>query len=472
MNTKTRLLRIAFFVCFTAYISACATDPATTPTTDKILSDTLPTSTQVKENWGDINYSSEVIDGWLGTFNDPILEDLVAEVLANNLNLQAAAAKVDASSALAQQASSALKPSIGLSGEKSAVGAEGLPSNLNSSNAFLGASWELDIWGRIRSGAAAAEALNRSVQADFDYARQSLAALTAKSWFLATQVRLQQKLAQESIDIFSQLVTLVTARQEVGRSSPQDLSQAKARLANANANKNLIDSSLLSIVRSMEVLLGRYPSAELAVNDDYIAQLIAIPVGVPAEVLERRPDLIAAESRVIAAFNLTEQARAARLPRINLTAAVGAVDNGLTDILNTSNPITSLGANLFAPLYTGGALKAAVDEADANQQAAMAVYTQSVLSAFQEIETALTNEKLYQKREDYLNEEVAHNQEAYRITEAQYSVGRVDLLSLLQNQAGLLSARSALIAAKNERLSQRVTLHLALGGSFEVEETN
>ena len=470
MTNKKRLLRTALCVYLVSYIGACAIK--TPPSAKEVLVDTLPDSSHTLNNWSSTFNNGKVIDGWMSSFEDPALNALVAEILANNQNLQAAAAKVDAASALAIQAGATLKPTIGLSGSGSTTGAKGLSSNLNSGNVFLSVSWELDIWGRIRSGVAAAEALNRSVQSDFEYARQSLAALTAKTWFLATQVRMQQKLAQEAVDIFSELVSLVEKRQHVGRANPQDLSQAKARLANAEANLRLVKSSFLNIVRSMEVLLGRYPSAELNVNADYLAQLPTVPAGIPAEILERRPDLVAAESRVVAAFNLTQQSRAARLPRIKLTASAGAADNGLTDILNTSNPIASLGANLFAPLYTGGALKAAVEEADAKQRAAMFDYAQSVLSAFQEIETALFNEQLYLERENYLREEVNHNQEAYRITEAQYKVGRVDLLSLLQNQASLLSARSSLIAVKNERLSQRVNLHLALGGSFEAKETD
>lgn len=470
MTNKKSLQRMAFFVCLTSYTAACSIKPP--PTAEKLLTDSLSDGNHIQDNWGNAINNGAVVDGWLSTFEDPMLDAIVTEVLANNLNLQAAAAKVDAAAAFAQQAGATLKPTIGLSGSGSTTGAKGLSSNLNSGNVFLSVSWELDIWGRIRSGVAAAEALNRSVQSDFEYARQSLTALTAKTWFLATQILIQQKLAQEAVDIFSELVSLVEKRQHVGRANPQDLSQAKARLANAEANLRLVKSSFLNIVRSIEVLLGRYPSAELAVNATYLAQLPQIPVGIPAKILERRPDLVAAESRVVAAFNLTQQSRAARLPRIKLTASAGAADNGLTDILNTSNPIASLGANLFAPLYTGGALKAAVEEADAKQRAAMFDYAQSVLSAFQEIETALFNEQLYLERENYLREEVNHNQEAYRITEAQYKVGRVDLLSLLQNQASLLSARSSLIAVKNERLSQRVNLHLALGGSFEVKETD
>jgi len=466
MTSKKRLLRTAFILCLTSYMGACTIKSP--PSSKEVLADTLPDSTHIQDNWGASVNSEKVVDGWLDSFEDQMLEALVAEVLANNQNLQAAAAKVDAAAALATQAGAALKPTIGLSGKGSTVGASGLTSNLESSNAFLSISWELDIWGRIRSGVAAADATNRATQADYEYARQSLVALTAKTWFLATQIRVQQKLSQEAVEIFTELVNLVEARQRIGLAQPQDLSQIKARLANAEANLRQVKSSFLDIVRSLEVLLGRYPSAELEVNTDYLAQLPPIPTGMPAEILERRPDLISAESRVAATFNLTQQARAARLPRVKLTASGGAADNGLTDILNTSNPVVSLGANLFAPLYTGGALKAAVEEADAKQRAAMSVYAQSVLSAFQEVETALSNEHLYRERETYLRDVVNNNQEAYRITLAQHKVGRVDLLSVLQNQASLLSARSALIAAKNERLSQRVSLHLALGGSFEL----
>ena len=157
-------------------------------------------------------------------------------------------------------------------------------------------------------------------------------------------------------------------------------------------------------------------------------------------------------------------AEAARLPRISLTAAGGGVDSGLADLVGITNPVAQLGANMFAPLYNGGALQAGVDIADSQQRATMALYAQKALEAFSEVEGALTNEPLLKSREERLQSALEQSEEAYARTRRQYEVGRVELLALLQTQASLISAKSALIAVKNERLAQRVDLHLALGG--------
>lgn len=445
-------------------VIGCAVKQPAPP--EETLQSALPESTVVAEKWSADQDTGKVDDGWLKSFGDKRLDALAAEVLANNLNLQAAAAQVDVAAGLGVQAGAALKPTVGLSAATSTTDA-GLPVGLESSNAFLSASWEVDVWGRVRAGASAAQAGFEASQADYEFARQSLVAQTAKAWFLSIQIAGQQALAQEAVDIFSEIVKLVEIRQRVGKAQPQDLPLARANLSGAKNTLRQINSSYQDIMRSIEVLLGRYPSGKLVGNTEFNAELHPIPVGLPSEILERRPDLIAAERRVAATFFGSQQARAARLPKISLTAGAGAVDSGLATLAGVSNPVVSLGANLFAPLYSGGALKAGVDIADAQQRAVLALYGQAVLQAFKDVETALTNEQLFKEREGYLQAAVDEGGDAYRITKAQYKAGRVDLLALLQTQISLLSARSALIAIRNERLSERVNLHLALGGSFE-----
>ncbi|GAG90391.1 unnamed protein product, partial [marine sediment metagenome] len=172
--------------------------------------------------------------------------------------------------------------------------------------------------------------------------------------------------------------------------------------------------------------------------------------------------LIAAERRVAAAFFASEEARLARLPSFSLTGVAGTT--ALT------NELTQLSAGLFAPIFTGGALKAQVEIANTNQQAAIAAYGLTLLTAYSEVENALNNEKLFAEREQFLQKAVTDNSAAMELTKEQFDVGRVDMLSVLQIQARVLAARSALIGIRNQRLVQRVNLHLALGGSFESPE--
>jgi len=234
---------------------------------------------------------------------------------------------------------------------------------------------------------------------------------------------------------------------------------AKARLA---ASEDALRQSKIAwneTVRALEVLLGRYPSAELAAPERLVAVPPQIPVGTPSDIIARRPDLVSAERRVAAAFFQTEVASLARLPSFSLTGGVG------TSIMD--NSISSLGAGVFMPLFDGGALDAQLDAATADQEAAIANYGAVLLRAFQEVETALANEKLLQQREELLAVVVDENTKALKLSRIEYEVGKIRLENVLVTQASWVAARIGLINIQSQRLFQRVNLHLALGGSFE-----
>ncbi|MDH3857691.1 MAG: TolC family protein, partial [Gammaproteobacteria bacterium] len=207
-------------------------------------------------------------------------------------------------------------------------------------------------------------------------------------------------------------------------------------------------------------------SAELEVAREFVPTPPGIPVGIPAQLLERRPDLIAAERRVAAAFQRIESARAAKLPGVALTASGGSSSNELLDLIGVSSNFFSLGANFVAPLDLGGGLEAQVEIETAQQQAALANYGGTALRAFNEVESGLTNEQLLLEREAFLAAAVKNNSNALDAAKTQYDAGAIDFLSVLQMQARTLNSRISLIRLKNARLAQRVDLHLALGGNF------
>ncbi len=287
-------------------------------------------------------------------------------------------------------------------------------------------------------------------------------ATIAKTWFLATEARLQRALIEEAVETFREILEVVEIKQEVGQVTLKDVSLARADLASAEEALRQAQSAYEQVQRGLEVLLGRYPGADLEAADDLAAVPPPVPVGLPSDIVARRPDLQAAERRVAAAFLLQQQAELARLPSFNLNAA-GGVDSGLDDAIG------SLAAGVVAPIFTGGALKAQIETATADQQAAIAAYGQTLLVAFQEVETALSNEGSFEERQRFLERVVAENEKALEMARVQYEVGQIDLLSVLQLQlqARVIGARTSLIRVRNERLAQRVDLHLALGGSFE-----
>ena len=193
----------------------------------------------------------------------------------------------------------------------------------------------------------------------------------------------------------------------------------------------------------------------------------ALPVGMPSDLLERRPDVIAAERRLAAAFNRVGEAKAAKLPRISLSASISALSSSLLVLQDRSNPGYGFGANLFAPLYQGGALQAQVEIRNAEQRQAMAEYARIAQRSFGEVENALGADLALRERNAILARTIVDNQRALELAQIQYRVGKVDLRTVEQRQLALYSARTAQLRVQTDRLAQRANLYLALGGGFE-----
>ncbi len=436
-------------------LAACAL-----PSHEQAVDSVQALKADVPANWAAQAASATTVDdGWIAEFNDPQLVALVDEALANNPNLQAAQAQLDRANALAKQAGAALKPTIGLASGYSGITPQDAGLNSPLYGIGLGISWEADVWGRIRSGVAASEMSARAVAADYAFARQSLAAATASAWFLAIESRLQSQFAADIVALRQQYLQVVTAKQTVGKVSMQDVHLSRADLAAAQDADKKAEIAYENALRSLEVLLGRYPSADIGAADTLTAVPPGIPVGLPSEILERRPDMIAAETRVAAAFYQQREADLLRLPRFTLTGIAGSA--------NLASAIAGLSAGMLAPLYTGGAIEAQIEAADAEQKQALAAYANCALQAFKEVETALATETSLADRESYLKREVEEKLAAWQISDAQYKVGKIDLLDSLTIQNQWIAARIALYDISTNRLLNRVNLHLALGGSFE-----
>ena len=400
---------------------------------------------------------------WLASYDDPALSALVAEALAYNADLQVAAARVEQAAGILQVASGALLPSLGIPGTYS--GKAGSGGGLNA--IFLNATLELDVWGRLRYGEAAAQAQSEAVQADYAYARQSIAATVTKAWYLAIQAGLQRSLADEALRAATELQRLATERLRIGIGDAQAVADAAATVGSTRDQQRQLVQSRDEALRALELLLGRYPSAEIAVADQLAPMPAPLPAGLPSDLLERRPDVIAAERRVAAAFNRVGEAKAAQLPRISLTAGLSAISSDLLVLQDRSNPGYGFGANLFVPLYQGGALRAQVDIRNAEQKQAMAEYARIAQRCFGEVENALGAELALREREAILARTIADSQRALELAQVQFRIGKVDLRVVEQRQLALYTARTALLRVQTDRLAQRANLYLALGGGFE-----
>lgn len=455
---RTRLLPVVALLA--AALAGCALQSP--PPRAELQRDALPNTT-VPAAWKAGADAAALQSGsWLASFGDPALTALVAEALTHNADLKVAAARVEQATGMLQVASASLLPAVSLPGTYS--GKAGSGGGLNA--LFLSASLEIDVWGRLRYGEAAAQAQADAVEADYAYARQSLAATVAKSWYLAIEAGLQRVLVEDALRAALELQRLARERLRVGIGDESAVADAAANVGSMRDRLRQTQQARDEALRALELLLGRYPAAEIEVAQSLAPMPGPLPAGLPSQLLERRPDVIAAERRVAAAFNRVGEAKAARLPRISLTASVSAISSDLLVLQDRSNPGVGLGANLFAPLYQGGALQAQVDIRNAEQKQAMADYARIAQRCFGEVENALGAELALRERETLLAGNIGDNERALELAKVQYRVGKTDLRSVEQRQLALLSARTALLRVQTDRLAQRANLYLALGGGF------
>ena len=413
--------------------------------------------------WAAPAEAGAVEDDWLAAFDDPQLAALVEEALAHNPDLRAAAFQVERAATYVRIAGGSVYPAVSFLGRTSTSDGSGAEP-LNA--AILSASWELDLWGRVRYERRAAEEAFAAAEADYRYARQSLAALVVRSWLMACEAALQAALAADSLAGAEKLLSLSMDRQRVGIGSEADVALARASRDDFRDALRRLEYGKEQSLRALEVLLGRYPAADLEAAGRLPGLVAEAPAGVPAELLERRPDLVAAERRVAAAFSRTGEAQAARLPRISLSASGSYLDSDILVLQERDNPVWGLGLGLVLPIYAGGALAAQVELRTAEQQAAVAQYASSGLKAFGEVENALAGEAAATDRVAILESQVLDRSRALELEQVRYRVGSTDLRSVTQQQLALYGSRSALLRMQSERLSQRVALYLALGGGF------
>ncbi len=456
---RIRLLPPLLAACV---LAGCPLPPP--PSVDDLRTQAMP-NTQVPGQWtaGPAN-PADVVPGWLATFHDPELDKLIVDAIAYNPDLRVAEARVEAAEAAARAAGGALYPQLNLGGH----GGGKMGGDASGLQIFgLFAKWEIDLWGRVRASRAAATAQYEATALDMQYARESIAALVAKSWFLAREAATQRAIALEMVGSAQELVKLTNERVRVGNSDELEQSQAEASVLTYSDVALQAELARDNALRSIELLAGRYPATAIQVEADLPQLPGPVPVGLPSQLLERRPDVRAAERRVAAAFYKTTQARAARLPAISLTASVNGVSSDLFVLKERDNPVWGLGANLLAPIFTGGSLEAQVDAASADQKAALADYGRIGARAFSEVENALSASFNVERRYEVLARSVQANERALGFVRVRYDVGSADQRAVQQQLLALHTARSTFVGVRAQRLVQRVNLHLALAGGFE-----
>lgn len=435
------------------------------------------------DRWSAEDIDAESLhDQWWVLFEDPVLEDLVEEGLRANYNLQAAAARVEAAAAQAKIAGADLLPSAsaGWNGNGQRQNFIGFPipgseeeilsRTFKSFGVSLDASWEPDVWKRISAGEAAAIADWEAARSDFQAARLSLTAQIGKAWYAIVESREQVQLAEKTVANYRDTSERIRGRYARGLLSSLDLRLSLSSLHSAEALLKQREQQLVAALRQLEILLGKYPYAQIE-SSSHLPELPSLPpAGVPSEMISRRPDLIAAERRMLAAGARWEQSRLALYPSFKLTGRIGTSADSFFQAFNGNFLMWNLAGNLLQPVFEGGRLRAQIQLADARSKEAAAQWASSVLQAVSEVERALAADKLLESREEDIASSATQAVASLELAEHRYASGLERFVTVLEAQRRSLEAESQLLAVRRQRLDTRIDLHLALGGELKSEE--
>lgn len=411
--------------------------------------------------------------GWSSSFG-PEVEALLDEALANNRDLRASTQSVAQAEALLAQSRAALLPFLsfgfGFSEAEPFEDSAGPgfnfanPSAIDTYSTNLSVSWEADLRGVNRAGVRASEAQLSASQAILEATRQNVAALTAVSYFELVAARRQLELAQRTEAAIAESSALVDRLFEAGAVARRDQALSRSDLASAREAVVAAEIAVRQAQRALEVLLGRYPDAEVGSADVLPPAPGLLDPGTPLEVLRRRPDVIAAEFNLIAGSALADQARARRWPQLTFSGGLTGGAQDVADVLDPANLAATIGGQLAQTLFDGGLRSAQIDVADASVREGLARYGSTVLNAFAEVENNSDLLGNLQEREALLRTVLEELDEALRLTEARYQAGDTDLIDVLNLRQRSFAAERALIANRAAQLQTQVRLYQSLGG--------
>ncbi|MEM6651171.1 MAG: efflux transporter outer membrane subunit [Pseudomonadota bacterium] len=455
-------------------LGACSSLPSAPRLTGEPVA-VFPVAPDAPDVWAASGVSGELPQSdWLSQFNDATLIDLVNEALVANPSIRSQYFAVQATRAQARSVFGRTLPNLSASVSGGGTSTYVAQTDDRVSDSTYGVAgdlnWEIDLWGRLRASINAAEADLVAGEADLASARLSLAAQTASAWFDLNEALAQERVAVETFEARTRALELTERRLSRGLSSALDVRTARTTQASAEASIAGRRQASANAVRRLEILLGRYPSAELEALA-ILPELQPIDAaGNPTLLLTRRPDIAAAEARLTAAGLRAEQARLAMLPSLRITGTASTTEVDLADAFDPSRIAARLIAGLSAPIFNGGALDADRDAAVARAQAAVETYAATTLTAWREVEDAIAADALLAQQEDAQFRALEEARLAEELATRQYTNGLVSIFNLIDSQTRRLNAESNVIAARSARASNRVSFHLALGGGLPVPE--
>jgi len=425
--------------------------------------------------------SQAMTQAWWRIFNDPQLDRLMDEALAGSQDLKLAAARVLEAEANLRSTGAALLPEVDAtvtasrnrrSLQTSPLLPAGTPTHYNNFGAGLQASYEVDLWGRIRASTDSARADLLATRYAGEVVRQTLTQNVAQAWFNLNALGLRERLTRETLANRVDAARLTERRFEVGTVSEFEVRQAQAEAAALESQLAQIDQQARLQENALGVLLGRSPRAlvQLRIQAEDLKALAPppeIPAGLPSELLQRRPDLRQAEASLASTQASIREARAALFPSLTLTGNLGSASASLSDLFSGPSMAWGLGANLAQSLFNGGRTEAAIQARSARQDQALAAYESTARQAFREVLDALVAHR--QTREIWAAEgkRVEALARATQLAESRFNAGAASQLDVLDAQRNLYQAQQNAIDASRARLSAAASLVKALGGGWQ-----
>ncbi len=411
-------------------------------------------------------------EGWWHVFGDPALDGLIMALRSGNQGLAAAAARQRQSSALLRQASASLWPGVSAQADgarQRARSASGAPAVGTSLSAGVEASWEVDLWGGLNSSVEAARATAASAEATRAASQLSLEAQLVQSYLLLHVADAQIRLLDATVHANGKALQLAQDRFAGGVAAKGDVDAARAQLATAQAQHDDAVIGRQQLEHAIAVLIGKPPAAvtlaPFATSPAPVV-LAALPTALPSVLLQRRPDIAAAERNAAAANAQIGVARAALFPDLSISASAGFKGDRLSDLITAPARVWTLGPALAAVLFDGGARRAAQAAALANYDAAAATYKQTVLTALQEVEDALVQLRVLEQEAESTQAAVDAAQASLDQALRQYQAGVISFLNVVTAQETLLNAQLAQLNVLGRRLTAAVALIRALGGGW------
>lgn len=438
---------------------------------------TLDTPTAFKESngWKTAQPRDQEIRGnWWEVFNDPVLNSLEEQVNISNQNLAQAEARFRQAATLIRSARAAYFPSV--SGSASATRSRsaasrnaGTASGSDSTDNFsvaVNANWEPDLWGRVRSTVEANEAGAQASAADLEAARLSTHAQLAQSYFQLRALDVEQQLLERTLGDYQRSLQLTENQYAAGVTAKANVILAQTQLKSAQAQALDIGIQRAQTEHAIALLIGK-PASAFSLAAAPLAGIVpTLPVTLPSMLLERRPDIAAAERRVAAANAQIGVAKSAYFPNLTLSAAVGFQNSSLSNLLSLPNRFWSFGPALAQTLFDAGARQAQTDQAIAAYDGTVAAYRQTVLTGFQEVEDNLVALRVLEQEAQIQNEALQLARQSVVIATNQYKAGIVNYLNVITAQTTALNSERTAVDILNRRLAASALLVKALGGGW------